>query len=291
MRGATEACAAEDCSRMMVINSSITLSKRSITGVTHCLARSLISLVICFTWILGSTAAHAWGAQGHQVIAGLALSQLTPKARAEIDRLLAQEPGETLVSISTWADERKNPITAQWHYVNFPRNSCTFDADRDCPDGQCLVAAIERQSAVLASQASDEKRLTALKYLVHLVADLYQPLHAGYLDDKGGNTYQLQAFMRGSNLHALWDSGIIKNMNEDADAMTSRLLARKAGFANQSFSAVRAAEQSCQIVGMAGFYPARRVGQEYMDRFTPVFEQQLQAAGVGLAGLLNQILK
>ena len=185
------------------------------------LVRGLVGLAMCLPLMLGPAVAIAWGSQGHQVIAGLALEQLTPKARAEVDRLLAREPGETLVSISTWADEHKNPVTARWHYVNFPRDSCTFDAERDCPDGQCLVAAIRRQAAILASSAKDEQRLIALKYLAHLVGDLYQPLHAGYLDDRGGNSYQLQAFKRGSNLHALWDSGLIKNMNEDADAMTA----------------------------------------------------------------------
>ena len=174
-------------------------------------------------------------------------------------------------------------------YVNFPRDSCTFDAARGCPDGQCLVAAIERQTAVLVSNAPDRKRLNALKYLVHLVGEVYQPLHAGYLDDKGGNKYQLQAFMQGSNLHSFWDAGIIKNMLEDADAMTARLLKRQTAFALQKWSAVRAAEQSCQIVGVPGFYPQRRVGQDYIDRFTPVLEQQLTAADAALASVLNQI--
>lgn len=255
------------------------------------LIRSLIGSTISLCLMLGSSLAYAWGSQGHQVIAGLALAQLTPKAKAEVDRLLAQEPGETQVSISTWADEHKNPSTARWHYVNFPRDSCTFDAERDCPDGQCLVAAVERQAAVLASNAPDEKKLNALKYLTHLVGDVYQPLHAGYLDDKGGNKYQLQAFMRGSNLHALWDSGIIKSMNEDADTMITRFLKRKVPFNTQKWNAVQAAEQSCQIVGAAGFYPNRRVGQDYIERFTPVLEQQLVAAGGTLANLLNKTFR
>lgn len=253
--------------------------------------RGLGSLALGISLMPGSAAAHAWGSQGHQVIAGLALAQLTPKARAEVDRLLSLEPGETLVSVSTWADEHKNPSTARWHYVNFPRGTCSFDSARDCPDGKCLVAAIEQQTAVLASSVPDEKRINALKYLVHLVGDVYQPLHAGYLDDKGGNKYQLQAFMRGSNLHALWDSGIIKNMNEDADAMTARLLKRKIAFTVQKWSAIQAAEQSCQIVGVAGFYPERRVGLDYIDRYTPLLEQQLTAAGSGLANLLNKTFR
>ena len=123
------------------------------------------------------------------------------------------------------------------------------------------------------------------------MGDVYLSLHAGYLDDKGGNKYQLQAFMRGSNLHALWDSGIIKSMNEDPDAMTARLLKRKAAFTAQTWTAMQAAEKSCQIVGTAGFYPDRRVGRDYIERFTPVLEQQLGAAGAGLVGLLNRVLR
>jgi len=145
----------------------------------------------------------AWGTQGHQVIALIAEQQLTPKATELVRKLLALEPGATLASISTWADEHRNPATAPWHHINFPQNSCTYDAACDCPDGNCVVAAIDKQLDVLASNAPEEKRLTALKYVVHLVADVHQPLHAGYGEDRGGNTYQLQAFMRGSNLHAL----------------------------------------------------------------------------------------
>lgn len=242
---------------------------------------------VCLT--LFSYEALAWGAQGHQVIANLAQGQLTPRARQEVDRLLALEPGETLASISTWADEHRNPATAGWHFVNFPRDSCAFDPSRDCAGGQCVVGAIDRQAEILASNASDEKRLLALKYLVHFVGDVYQPLHAGYLDDKGGNTYQLQVFKRGSNLHSLWDSGLIRSFDEDVDEMSKRLSAKRVAQKFGTMTAAQAAETSCQIVGSQGFYPSRQVGADYIERFTPVLEQQLIAAGAHLARLLNRI--
>ena len=276
---------------MSVIKLSLTSGRASTTLIAQRATRGLASLALLLTLILGHSVAHAWGVQGHQVIAGLAFAQLTPKAKAEINRLLALEPGETMVSISTWADEHKNSSTARWHFVNFPRNSCAFEMMRDCPAGQCVVAAIERQAAELASNATDDKRLNALKYLVHLVGDVYQPLHAGYLDDKGGNKYQLKAFMRVSNLHAFWDSGMINSINEDADSMTDRLLKKMTVPTVEKWNAVLAAERSCQILGAAKFYPERRVGQEYVDRFTPVLEGQLSAAGVGLAALINQAIK
>lgn len=230
------------------------------------------------------------GTQGHHVAANIAQAKLTPRARAELDRLLALEPGETLASISTWADEHRNPAAAPWHFVNFPRDSCTYDAERDCPGGNCVVGAIERQLKILTSDATDDKKLTALKYVVHFVGDVHQPLHAGYLDDKGGNTYQLQAFMRGSNLHALWDVGLIRNLNEDPAAMTSRLLLKSLPDQAADLNMAHAAEESCRIVGTEGFYPERRVGLDYIEKYTPTLEQRVTSTTdviVTLFELLN----
>jgi len=250
----------------------------------------LAKYALAFAMCLGSFGVQAWGTDGHQVVALIAEAQLTPKAKAAIDRLLAQEPGQTLVTMSTWADEHRNPTTAAWHYVNFPRETCQYVAERDCPDGKCVVGAIERQLAVLKSSESDDRRLQALKYLVHFVADVHQPLHAGYADDRGGNTFQLQAFMRGTNLHAVWDSGIIKSLNETPEAMAARLSRNSANAGDVDALADAVAQESCQIVRMPGYYPERRAGQDYMDRFTPVLEDRLALAGKRLGRILNRTL-
>jgi nuclease S1 len=231
---------------------------------------ALVVLVLSAT----PNSVRAWGTQGHQVVANLAQAQLSAKAKREVDRLLALEPGETLASISTWADEHRSPATAAWHYVNFPKNSCTYSAERDCPDGQCVVDAIDLQRDILASTATDEARLRALKYLVHLVADIHQPLHAGYGEDRGGNSCQLQAFMRGTNLHAFWDSGLIRALDQDTEVMTARLASSNASTvkrqelerAGGTFKATQVAEESCRIVGQPGFYPGRLVDQVYVQR-------------------------
>ena len=248
----------------------------------------LVGVVMVFG---GVSTAHAWGSEGHQVIALIAQAQLTPKARVEVDRLLAIEPGETLASISTWADEHRNPATAPWHYINFLRGDCVYNEQRDCPDGRCVIVAIKKQVEVLGSSATDDKKLTALKYLVHFVGDLHQPLHAGCQDDRGGNQYQLQAFMRGSNLHAVWDSGLIKNMGEDAQSMAERLQATPMGASTKNFDAVQAAQESCDIVSQAGFYPERLVDVPYTQRFTPLLDSRLAIAGARLAGALNSVVK
>ena len=90
--------------------------------------------------------AHAWGSEAHRLIAEVAETQLTAAAKAEVSRLLALEPGSTLASISTWADEHRSPATAALHYVNLPRDGrCRYEPEQSCVKGACVVGAIERQ--------------------------------------------------------------------------------------------------------------------------------------------------
>jgi hypothetical protein len=151
-----------------------------------------------------------------------------------------------------------------------------------------VVGAIERQVKVLGSKAPDDQRLNALKYVVHFVGDVHQPLHAGYQNDRAGSTYQLQAFGRGTNLHAVWDSGLIKSMNEDADAMAARFAGKGAA---GSWTPAQAAEESCQITTKPGFYPGRLLDAAYVEKFTPVVDEGLGLAGSKLAEVLNRVLR
>lgn len=241
--------------------------------------------------LLAPVAALAWGAQGHQVVATLAQASLTAKASAAVNQLLSLEPGATLASLSTWADEHRDPATTAWHYVNFPKASCSYERARDCPDGNCVVDALKRQLEILASGAPDAERLLALKYVVHLVADVHQPLHAGYADDRGGNRYQVQAFGEGTNLHALWDLGLIRNLHLDTANLSARLRTIPLPSSRGELDVAHFAEESCRIVGVPGFYPGHKVDAAYIERFTPIMEQRLAIAGARLAGLLNRLFR
>ena len=236
-------------------------------------------------------AAQAWGAEGHRLIAELAETRLTDASRAEVNRLLALEPGATLVSISMWADEFRSPITSSWHYVNLPRaGGCHYDASQSCVQGNCVVGAIERQVYVLASTQPDEERLTAMKFLTHLVADVHQPLHAGFAEDRGGNKYQLQAFGRGTNLHAVWDSGLIQNWAGGEEALRAAVKTEMNRNGEQGTAAIWA-EESCGIVVTPGFYPAdRELAAEYQARWAPTLVRQLATAARRLATVLNRAL-
>jgi hypothetical protein len=250
--------------------------------------RTSLVLTTAFSF---SIAVHAWGVDGHRAVANLAEARLSTEAKAEVIRLLAIEPGATLASVSTYADEHRDRSTARWHYVNFPRDSCNYQVKRDCPDGQCVVTALDTQVKVLASKAPDEQRLLALKWLVHLVGDIHQPLHAGYGDDRGGNSYQLQAFGRGTNMHALWDVGLIRGAGDDAVSLTKRLLTRQVPPSETARTSAEIAEESCRIVSAPDFYPPRTLEQQYVVKYSHVLDDRLLLAGARLARLLNENLK
>lgn len=97
--------------------------------------------------------------------------------------------------------------------------------------------------------------------------------------------------MGGSNLHALWDSAIINSLDESPEAMATRLKGTARRVGPEVSAAVVAAQESCQIVGTPGYYPERRVGQDYIDKFKPILEERLAIAGARLAIMLNGALK
>lgn len=232
----------------------------------------------CFLLLLASTKlAFAWGSEGHRLVAEAAQVRLSARAQMEVQKLLALEPGATLASISTWADEIRSPATAPWHYLNFPRGDCHYDPAKVCEDGNCAVAAIERQTAVLASKAPDSQRLEALKWVVHLAGDLHQPLHGGFADDRGGNRFQLERFGKGTNLHAMWDSGLIKQVDGGREEVLS---AMEASHPAVGGNPALWAEESVWIASAEGFYPAsHRLSAGYFRRWSGVmFERMEQAA-------------
>ncbi|HET7843749.1 MAG TPA: S1/P1 nuclease [Xanthomonadales bacterium] len=239
--------------------------------------------------------ASAWGPRGHAIVAELASRELSPGARAEVERLLGGEARRSLLDVATWPDFlRKWPgygNTPPLHYVNFPRGECHYVAARDCPGGRCVVEAIEHFRAVLASDAPDAERADALKWVAHLVADVHQPLHATWGDDRGGNSVQLRFRGEGTNLHALLDSGLLAtrelSARRYADAIAQE--GTPATTVDRAGLAAGWAEESCAL-GREAYPAARGVDDAYVARWRPVLEQRLSLAATRLAALLDATL-
>ncbi|QOY63293.1 S1/P1 nuclease [Lysobacter sp. H21R4] len=259
--------------------------------------------ILAFALLIPAVAA-AWGPQGHRLVAELAWEQLTPQAQAGITPLLLGEPEPTLPGIANWADRLRasdpdlGRRSSAWHYVNIGGDQCVYEAPRDCPEGNCVVAAIPAQAALLADVSLPAAtRTQALKFLVHFVGDIHQPLHAGHAEDKGGNTYQVNLDGKGSNLHQLWDSGLLGTNRLDDVQYLERLrampVASPTALPATGPLALRAAtwaEQSCAIVVKPGFYPKdRKISDDYVRSWLPVAETQLRLGGARVAVVLNAI--
>jgi hypothetical protein len=144
----------------------------------------------------------------------MAESKLTPRALAAVRDLLG--PGVTLADISTWADEQRDvPGSGPWHYVNVPITESRYDR-KYCQSGGCVVSKIEDFKRVLQDRlAARAEKQEALKFLVHFLEDLHQPLHVGDTGSRGGNDIRVRFFDVGSNLHRVWDSQIMERHTEN----------------------------------------------------------------------------
>lgn len=241
--------------------------------------------------------ACAWGSTGHEIVATVAAARLTPAARAEVERLLDDRAGNAMREAANWADQARAASRGQGarlHYVNFPRGECRYVASRDCRGGHCVVAALARYTRVLAQDRDRQARIDALRWVIHLVGDVHQPLHAAWGDDRGGNDVQLRYQGRGTNLHALLDTGLLRASGLDALAY-ARVLEREQALPPrvatrwEGGAPARWAEESCATAD--GVYPeGRRVEPAFAARTRALLEQRLFLAGLRLASTLNHAL-
>ncbi|MGB3525342.1 MAG: S1/P1 nuclease [Flavobacteriales bacterium] len=196
---------------------------------------------------------------------------------------------------STWMDDvrsdRKYAFTRDWHWVTIPDGS-TYAAAEKNPNGDAVEAIGRMVEGLKSGTLSKEEEVFNLKVLIHLIGDLHQPLHVGRGDDKGGNAFQVQWFNKGSNLHRVWDSGMIDHSQLSYSELA---ISVDRSTAKQMTDWARGDAASWAQENLAyreQIYPSEagaELGYEYQYLNWPLVEQQLQKAGIRLAGVLNSI--
>ena len=152
---------------------------------------------------------RGWWDLGHRIVASLAESRLTPHTREAVRDIL---DGQSLADASVWADNIRQyrHDADKLHYVNIPLADTRYVPERHCPGGQCIIAAIEQERHLLADPAaSREERAEALRFLIHFMGDLHQPLHVGDNGDRGGNQRAVTFLGHATDLHKVWDGELI----------------------------------------------------------------------------------
>lgn len=152
-----------------------------------------------------------WGFDMHRAMSQVAQGLLTAATATAVRALIPEVNGE-LWQIATWADDVRpsRPWTAAFHYINVPDWICSYVESRDCPTTEgCVDRAIQNYTNRLANrQLSAFERAEALKYLVHFIGDIHQPMHVGFAGDLGGNRLTGAFFGSNTNLHSLWDGAL-----------------------------------------------------------------------------------
>lgn len=270
----------------------------------------LLALTTATIIAVSTTHAFAWGSYGHSAVALVAESLLTPQAKQNARHLLLGAP---LVTAVNFADEYRvtHPETSRWHYVDIPDDKTAYDPARDCAiniEGDCVLAAIEREKQlILDPDAGVFGRADALKRLVHWVGDVHQPFHATerVVDgkpDAGGNGFRLRFFDapsgQNTNMHALWDSGLLMRDDVMVEDLVSDLLANVV----PAIPTAEATETDpvewalgSHAVAHAAYFAdvagaTEVIDQAYITRNLPIAERQLALGGIHLAALLNELL-
>jgi hypothetical protein len=259
--------------------------------------RSPAVLVTAFALLLPTPSAYPWGVQGHRIVADIAMDHLTDAARQNIQELLGDSD---LASISTWADDIRNdrPETKPWHYVDIPSTADGYQAARDWPGDNCVVARIHLFAQTLADGNQPlEVRQEALKFLVHFVGDLHQPFHA-LADARGGNDVTVSVAgsqQCGNNpceLHGVWDTELIQHawLSEQQYTAKMEAMISKRHMRAGADTPEEWAGESLQLAKQAWVEPGANIDEAYYERELPVLNRQLALAGLRVARILNAVM-
>jgi hypothetical protein len=236
--------------------------------------------------------ALAWGPLGHRAVGRIAERHLAPETARQVAALLGPE---RLTYVGSWADDiRSDPAWAKaesWHWVTIQAGQ-TYAESKKNPAGD-VIEAIARFERILADPAAPKvERQQALKWLVHLVGDIHQPLHVGRGDDRGGNEVVVLWFGEPSNLHSVWDSGLIGRAE-----LSSTELAEKVDIATaeevkawQASTPLDWAGESSASLDKLYLIGDRKLSFRYVFDQWPTVEKRIAQAGVRLAGLLDRLL-
>ena len=284
--------------------------------------RWIIAALSVFLFFLTPGPALAWGESGHYTVCEIAYLNLTPTARAEVDRLIAVGGGyDGFTQSCTFPDKPRQ--RASEHFANYPR-SLTRVTGPACAGGRaCIISAIEGDLAVLRSpSASDEDKSKALKFIGHWYGDIHQPLHISFADDQGGNLIDQRGPCQFS-LHSAWDTCIVERRlfapggdrvaraKAAAATLNAAIMEQQRRswrqsapwrWAAESFEVSRrAATGYCVRKPGACWYSAteqtyadgdpkrvQNVDDAYLDWAKPIVADRLQRAGIRLAHSLNK---
>ncbi len=250
---------------------------------------SLLAALLC----TASSLCHAWGPQGHRLAGALTESFLSPDTRRAVTALLGNEP---LAEASTWADRMRDSPSPFWqeragpyHYVTVP-TATTYASVGPPGKGDSVTALTEFRAALQDASTSRAHRQLALRFSLHIIQDLHQPLHVGNGRDRGGNNIKLKLRGKRTNLHRVWDSSIL-GVAGRSDAEWLRILSDVSPEQRAAWSEPDPMVWIAESTALRdSLYPVTSVVDvEYLQHWLPTVELRLQQSALRAATWLNSV--
>lgn len=243
--------------------------------------------------------AAAYGGDGHRIVCQMAYDLSAPDTREKLDKIVAKVNSsagdyQSFADLCVWADDIKSDDSFDWakahHYINFSRDSASLKKS-DCAKNGCVLFAIEHHFNVIQRTPDNWE---SLAFLAHFVGDLHQPMHVSFADDLGGNRAELKFFDESSNLHWVWDSGLLQH--RDGDPWQGKAEQLLAGIDDMSESLDNApvlkwANESAAITRRiySDYQEDMRIGESYVEQYGPILEHRMQQGAVRLARMLDSV--
>jgi hypothetical protein len=260
-----------------------------------------IKKIVCIILIAGLPfRVMAWGTLGHRIIGQIADSYLNKKAKKEIFNILGNE---SIAMSSNWADFVKSDPSynylSTWHYINF-KGGLSKQQFQDFLKADTATDAYTKinflTTALKNKNLDKEKKLLYLRVLIHLAGDVHQPLHAGRLEDRGGNSIRVLWFRDSVNLHQVWDDKLVSfqqlSYTEYTSAINHTTAAEAMQWQNEPVSTwLYESYQYAEKIYADIKTPYQRLDYKYNYDYVDILNTQLLKGGVHLAGLLNNIFR
>ena len=289
-------------------------------SVALCIANLVFAVLLC------PVSAWAWGPDGHKIVAIIAADNLTPAAASQVADILGVPADKRAIATamedasilpdSKFRDE--DPLTRPWHFIDICLQDRRVDVPARCPRGNCVTGKIDEYSKRLKGRNYDRWGAAGdLAFLIHFVGDIHQPLHAANDEDRGANCITVDSNVRAKDLHAVWDTTVVRRLEDSVDSGRPGTTARRleqtyaaegktdswipaddiAWESNQIarsdiYAALRIPIEPCQPTADLCLNPlghAVELDASYLNHADAVAGHQLVKAGFRLASLLNEI--
>ncbi len=251
----------------------------------------IIALQLC---LLLTTTAFGWGGKGHDIITAIAQDNLDKKAAKKVAELLDDH---SMVYYSSWMDEiRSMPVykfTSPWHYANVDEGY-TYETMPKQEGGDVVTATDDLIAQLKKGGLSDSVERFYFKMLIHTIADLHCPMHAGRKTDLGGNRYPVEFFRQQTSLHSLWDSKLIESTHSWSYSEWAKNLDIKSKKQKAEIAEGTPTSWFMESVGAAAVIYEKtevdaKLSYAYITEFKPILEDQLYKGGLRLAKVVNDI--